>query len=136
MWKEDNKHVTRLVDQCGSTFAAANLAAKTARNLMKGTNDQLLDSKVLSWAITGKKPDVTESKAYHKKDFGWECLRDMLCYVDDEDVRQSVTDSYRASRRARHLIYCYNSGLDEPRRSRVRILTRMAWEHTHQGGIT
>ena len=51
----------------------------------------------------------------------------MFCYIADKEVCNAVYDSYYDSKKQTHLIYVYNSIQDEPRRARVRVLTRMLW---------
>lgn len=134
MWARDKHEVERIVEECGSVYGAINYVAKRARKLASESEDQILDSHALSWAITGVRP---EPRKYHRPadivsnaKTQEEYLDDLLCYIDDEDVKLSVSESYRCCITCGHLIYFYTEGLDEARRSRVRILTNMVWDYS------
>ena len=42
-------------------------------------------------------------------------------------VKNAVYDSFYASKAKNNLVYMYNDITDSPRKSRVRVLTRMLW---------
>lgn len=128
MWEKDKYKFKELSEECGSPYAAVNLVSKMARNKLEETNYQILDSKAISWAITGEQPDLHTNKQVISAD-SISDLDDALANIEDKSVAQSVLDSYNASLEATHLIYCYLPELDECRRARVRIITRMIWEY-------
>lgn len=137
MWRSDKEHFRKLVDECGSPYAAVNHIAMEARRKLKEVDSQILDSKAITWALTGIPPKIhNRNEAYYLRDEAQAYLDDMLCYVDDEDVCESVRNSYKTSKRANHLIYVYKNDLDESRRARVRILTRIVWEYSRQARRT
>lgn len=134
-WKRDKEAFEHIVNnRCGgSTYQAIQHLSKVARKKLKEVDNNIQDSQALTWALTGLEPDVKQNmkdKVYHSKKFYQEeYMDDMLCYVDDEEVCESVRESFRASKKVNHLIYVYNHTLDEHRKSRVRILTRMVWDY-------
>lgn len=144
MWIEDRHYFKEVSDEeCdGSTYMAVNLVAKRARNKLLETNGAILDSKAISWALTGVAPKIHKRKsfeyAYHLEDCNiLQFLDDMLCCVDDIEVCESVRQSYESSVKVNHLIYYYNNSLDEPRKARTRVLTRIVWDYhinEHRGG--
>lgn len=136
MWARDKHEVGRIIEQCGSVYGAVNHVAKTARKLAAECDEQILDSHALSWAITGVKPELSKCRKPIKLESlsnamtSAEYLEDILCYIDDNDMRTSVMESYRCSITCGHLIYFYTEGLDESQKSRVRILTNMVWDYS------
>lgn len=133
MWSTDKDYFKDLESRCGgSKFAAVNYLAKQARINLKQVNNTILDSQALSWALTGKQPEIHPDRKSVGDDFitiKLNYLDELLCYVDDEEVCESVVDSFYESLEKRHLIYVYNNDLDESRKARVRILTRMIWDY-------
>ena len=134
MWTTDREHIRRVVDEeCnGSLYMAVNLVAKQARKKLAQADYMILDSQAISWALTSIPPEVIHkrpSEAYPTECYGLTFLEDMLSYVDDESVEESVKISYDHSVKGNHLIYSYNKDLDPSRKARVRILTRMAWDN-------
>ena len=116
----------QLAAALGSTYAAVDYIAKSARRKLKVTNNRILESEAISWVLTGVSPklrnridDVSHIPANY--------VDEILCYVDNENICNSVRDSYAASIQVRHLIYCYQKDLDKHEQSRVRILLRMVW---------
>lgn len=124
-----------LSDQYGSPYAAANAAANAARDLVKLYDNKILDSEAISWCITGEAPKILATMQSNKsipyERYVSYQIDELLNYVEDPDVVESVRISFRESTIARHLIYVYNSRMDEPRRTRVRVLTRMIWYEFH-----
>ena len=116
----------QLVDTLGSPYAATNYLARLARKLLVDNDNRLLESEAITWALTGEKPKLHRKRADYSLP-SMEIVDEVLCYVDDEDVCESVKDSYNKSLQAKHLIYCYSHELTEYQRSRVRILMRMIW---------
>lgn len=135
-WKRDKEAFDHTMNnRCGgSTYQAIQHLSKLARKKLKELDNSIQDSQALTWALTGVKPDVPETKhkkVYHSNRFYQEeYMNDILCCVDDKEVCESVRESFRASKQVNHLIYVYNNTLDESRKSRVRILTRMIWYYT------
>lgn len=136
MWIKDTKYFEQLVDNCcnGSIYDAINHVATQARKHMKECredNKYVLDSKALTWAVTGEKPtlldndSIIHNRYIEKIDY----MYDMFCCIEDKEICSAVEDSYYSSLKLNHLIYVYNSILDEPRKARVRVLTRMVWDY-------
>lgn len=130
------KEFDLLADKLGSPFAAVNYVAKSARKLRKEIEYPILESEAISWAITGEKPKANGRKhSYSQYDIN--ILDDILSEVDDDEVSQSVRNSYEESLQAHHLIYCYHTNLDESRKARVRVLLNMIWYNIKsEGGFT
>ena len=136
MWQRDREYFRELKEnECNnSVFMAVNTVAKRARQKMVDTNGMILESKAISWVLTGESPkiptrtsiEITDHVEYLTSE---EYLHELLCTVEDESVVESVRATFEASQRANHLIYCYNHSLDEPQRSRVRILSKIVWDY-------
>lgn len=128
------KEFDALAAALGSPYAAVNYISKAARRKMKQHNNIILESEAISWVLTGEEPRARKCKSLYDISHDLPYLEEILCYVDDEDVCESVRESYKESLGAHHLIYCYHNNLDEFRKSRVRILTRMIWYNIQQEG--
>lgn len=126
----------QLAEVLGSPYAAVNYLANLARKLLIDNNNQILESQAITWALTGEAPKI-ERKKITKVDTSNMCgIDEVLCYVDDDEVCESVRNSYHQSLKSHHLIYCYHNSLDEYRKARVRILVRMIWYNIQsEGGI-
>lgn len=134
----DLELLSALETKCGNRYAAIKFICYKARKLNKQYNNHLLDSKVISWVLTGEKPNsaiyydeqIELDKRFHlslELKHVLSVLDEYLCYVDDIAVSKSVRLSIRASQQARHLVYVYHEIQDEFQSSRVRVLTRMIW---------
>lgn len=128
------KEFDALAAALGSPYAAVNYIAKSARKKLKESNNGILESQAISWVLTGKEPKVHRRMPVYNSSLNIPYVDEVLCYVDDEEVCESVRESYNESLLAHHLIYCYHNNLDEFRKSRVRILTRMIWYNIQQEG--
>ena len=118
-----------IAEALGSRFAAVNYVSSLARKLCLDTNNEVLQSQAITWAITGEKPAYTTHKISIDKlnqEYQYS-LDEVLCYVDNEEVCDSVRLSYNKSLEAHHLIYLYSDGLSEYDKPRVRILLRIIW---------
>lgn len=124
----------QLAASIGSTYAAVNYVAKSARDKIAHTDGHVLESEAISWVLTGEEPKVRNKTEEIERWYLQNYIDDMLSEVDDIDVAQAVRDSYAASMEQHHLIYSYPEHLDENRKSRVRILTRMIWYYIKNEG--
>lgn len=114
-------------------YAAVYMIAKEARKRAEQCNNLIDHSEALSWVLTGEKPkklvlaekrgQSIVSQSYFKT-----AVRNELVEIEDDEVRQAVAFSLKLTRKNQNLVYVYNKIQDEPRRARVRILTRMIWD--------
>ena len=127
------KEFDQLAEALGSTFAAVNFIAKLAREKREQSNYSLLESEAISWVLTGKEPPKNR---YPKSDILHHVfeISDLLSEIDDEEVAESVWQSYEISLKEHHLIYQYQEGMCEGQKARVRILSRMIWYNIQQEG--
>lgn len=145
MWQRDREYFRELKEnECNnSVFMAVNTVAKRARQKMVDTNGMILESKAISWALTGESPKIPTKTCIEITDHveyltGEEYLHELLCTVDDKYVCDSVIDTFEASVKTNHLIYCYNHSLDETQKARVRVLSRIVWDYhinERRGGL-
>lgn len=127
------KEFDELADKLGSPYAAVNYLAKTARKRMSSIEYPIMESEAISWVLTGEKPEA-KGRKHMSFNYNIHLLDDILSEVDDQEVCSSVRESYAASVKAHHLIYCYHTDLDESRKARVRILIKMVWHNIQQEG--
>lgn len=119
----------RLLDQFDSPYKVVNYVANKARNVAKQCNYKILDSEAISWVLNGEDDVALDNiiRRCKRRYTGKYQIDDILNYIDDEQVCEAVKESITNSRRLHHLIYIYKDVSDEPRKSRVRILTNMLW---------
>ena len=124
MWKADNEIFSQLDKACGSRYFAILFISQAARRLLDQKDNWSIESKLISWVITGEKPPVGIHLNVNPE---MREISDFLCYIPSDDMKQSVIDSYHLSVRNRHLIYNYNPNFNESEKARVRVLLRMIW---------
>jgi hypothetical protein len=116
---------------CDNRFSVVTTIAQIARERSKDYNGYILDSQALTWVIQGIEPEYIKGPNLNMnkyiKPFEQVNIDDMLSYVDDNEVCDAVIESYNESKKQNHLIYLYKNIEDEPRKARVRILSRMFW---------
>ena len=124
MWKEDCSVFQHLCDICGSKFLAIKFVAEASRKLSGGKYNWSIESRLISWVITGEMPPKGIHVGLDPEIRG---IEDFLSYIENRDIRLSVLASYHASVKAHHLLYSYVPDLSEFEQTRVRVLTRMIW---------
>lgn len=112
----------RLSKQYGSYYATMQIA-KNAREIAKSLEYRISDSEALTYAANGMTPNP---KDYPDKRLNR--VKEYISYIDDEEVRLAILDSYEQSLKNYYLIYDYKSIGDEPRRSRIRIILNILWD--------
>lgn len=124
----NNKMLPKLVESFGNVYECVNYVAKEARELANSSEVSLTESRAITWVLSGDPPeDVTQPAPILEKRAKLMCIDDMLWTVDDPQVRAAVTRSAFRSWREHHLLYEYLDVPDEPRKARIRVLTRMIW---------
>ena len=132
----DIEYFNEITAKLGNPYAAVNYIAASARKLAAKYNNLILDSEAINWLVTDNKPAILNKQhtISTKGDYVRSYVDEMLSYVDDTDVCDSVRYSINTSRDANHLIYVYTNVPDEFRQARVRILTRMIWYNLNLSG--
>lgn len=126
---EQDAEYRRQLEHCDNIYVEVKKVMKTARQLSSECDNRILHSQAISSVIRGdaveQMPHITEAQDEYEANH----IKDMFCYIADKEVCDAVYDSFYDSKKHKHLIYVYNSIDDEPRKARVRVLTRMLW-HT------
>lgn len=104
-------------------FVATNIIAEEARNKCSELSNTISTAKAIDY-IANNKPINPEDFPDHRLDNAI----DYLSYLIDNEVRDAVLASYKLSLDYNNLIYKYLTVNDEPRMSRVRILTKFIWD--------
>ena len=117
----------------GNRYAALSYVQRKARNYLKETDNLILDSEAVTWALRGEKPEIADRQTYSqvKRRYATSYIEEVLCYVDDLDVKRSVRKSIKASRSNQNLVYVYEGELSDSRSARVRILTNIIWNELY-----
>lgn len=131
MWSKDSEKIQDIFKKCNSPYAACIYVANKARKLQKESYNVLSESDALEWAISGEPPVNLNKKLALKdeKDNTRESSKiDIILSTIDEDyIYEAVLNSYRASSRAKRLVYEYNGIKNKNIRAKIRILTKMAF---------
>lgn len=126
-----NRNLTlfnELAEKCGNRYFAARYIASVARRLGKQSKGIVLESKLITWALTGEQPyDDAELERRKQHDVDIAELEDYLCYVEDKQVAAQVRKYYKISLHNRHVTLDSSNQLDEYRQMRVNIILRMIW---------
>lgn len=127
----NDKYFQKYLDMCdGNIFAATNLVANLARKLCKRYNNVVLESEAIHWILSGEKPKIVDELGqirYKYRTKKLSPLTDILCNIDDEEIKAAVQASFTESKKRQDLTYLYNNIVDEYAQARVRILVRMLW---------
>lgn len=136
MWKVDAPLFEELAEKCGSKYLAVNYLARCARRLASYHDVSLIESELLTWALTGNKPKLDLTRYKRTDDIEILNIRDCLSYIEDDEVKEEVIRLYRRSILHHHLIYEQSGRLGPYRSSRVNILLRMIWsDFIFTGGL-
>ena len=124
------KQFNKLAERCGNRYLAIRYLATIARRHGIQSHGTILESKLLTWALTGEQPysdDMIETRRHIKLDSDLADLEDYLCYIDDAEVADRVRICYRESVHNRHLTLDSSNALDYYRQMRVNVILRMMW---------
>ena len=88
---------------------------------------RMLQSEAISSIISGAASHAEYDTSELIDEYESKYIKELFSYIDDKQIKDSVYDSFYESKRCKNLIYVYNDIDDEPRRARVRILTRKLW---------
>ena len=137
MSKLSQDSFNKLARNIGNRYAAVQFIAQQTHKLSTRYHYEVIDSQLISWILTGVKP---KSVIQYESQIDIEnrirslsdrkitsVLNEILCYVDDSNICDSVRCSITESKDAHHLIYVYKNIQNESQKARVRILTRMVW---------
>lgn len=126
MWSQDKNLFPLLEEMCGNKFLAIKFLATCARRLASKLPKWIIESKLITWALTGQEPDV---ERYVNRDIDPDIqeVQDMLCYISDPNIQYCVKESYTTSVHNHHLIYVYRGPMSEYEEARVRVLVRILW---------
>jgi len=115
--------------KCDDPYLLIRLTVKEARRREKALNYRIMSSEALTWVVQGKVPNGVRQQlnGVYITTYENRHMKELLCYVDDPEVRQAVEDSYIASKKNTNLLYKYNSIKEDARQARVRVLTNQLW---------
>ena len=133
MWESTHLIFDELAEKCGNRYLAVMYISKLSRKLNYQVPGGALASQLITWALTGNKPEFKYNVLYHKNispDLA--TMESYLEYVTDEDIKASVRISYTLSIRKHHLIYVYDKSLDQYQQGRMRVLLRMIWSENFE----
>lgn len=118
----------KLAEACGNRYVAVKWLSKQARKLYKEKSCyKISESKMITWALTGKCPYSDSQLAMRKHVCEIDNLSEILEFVSDKEISNSVRTFYILSVKNKKLTLCDNYELGENRLERVNILLRMAW---------
>lgn len=129
----DGQQMFEELSERTNRYAAVYMIAKEARRRAEKCNNLISHSEALTWVLTGNKPEtLVRAERRGQSMSGNSNIEDFidsyLSLVDDREVADAARDSIQQTLREANLVYMYINIQDEPRRSRVRIITRMLWD--------
>lgn len=137
MWENQKDDIKNLIDITGSNYAAVMYSAKLARKYLHKAKNSIPESIALSWAITGKEPINLEERIRLRlkslDPMSDTFIQDIVCCIDDENIRDAVENSYRLSINKKRLQFDYKNIENTNLQARIRILTRMIYFSKNRG---
>lgn len=118
-----NPVYNELKETLGPYIAVIAIADNT-REICSSLENRITCSQALDYAARGLVPDPKDFP-----DHRLDRVKDYISYIDDSEIRTAIIDSYEESLKKYHLVYIYNNIIDEPRRSRIRIILNILWDN-------
>lgn len=128
------------IAHCDNVYSVVNTISSIARDKYKECNGYILDSEALTWVIQNTKPNHTDinrgnNMQSSKIPYNMMTVDDILCNIEDVEVKESVKESILRSHESNYLLYYYKDIKDEFKKSRVRIIVKMIWDKLIKGDI-
>lgn len=126
----DNHNFPKYVELCGNTYAATLFVGKYARKLAEKYSNVISHAEALAWILSGVVPEGVKNYSERIKQRSQRSLmyaKESLVGVLDENVKNSVLESLRRSKKEGHLLYVYEEVYDKDLQARVRVLTNKIW---------
>lgn len=120
--KEDAVFLDRL-NSSDNIYGMVFTVSQQARKLAEDSGNALTHKEALTCASRGIEVDM--SKFSEVNDFETRYIREQFCYIDDMDVKKSVMESFKQSKKAKSLRFVYIGITSKSKMARVRVLTRM-----------
>ena len=109
-------------------YEAVSVLGASAHKLCEELENVPLESEAITWILDGTIPDISD-RVHNAKLQRYPMINymeEVLKYVDDIRIADSVRDSIQQSRQHKNLEYIYH--VDEVAlRTRVRVLVNMIW---------
>jgi hypothetical protein len=106
-----------------SPYAATLIMAQTARSIADSLDNRISISVALDHAAKGTIPNPR-----NYPDHRLDRIKDYISYIEDNNLKVAIVQSYKQSLKANYLIYDYINIEDEPTRSRLRIVMNILWD--------
>lgn len=130
-YSQRQQGVQAYVKACkGNVYQASNTIAKVADVLVKLTDDSIMESEAVNWALTGEKPGCIRTRIRQHMNLTVPKsarINQILSYVEDSDILECVEESYAQSIRIGAITFYYPVKISQGKKARVRVLTRMCW---------
>ena len=124
---EQDAEFRESLESCKNAYIEVQIVMNSARKLAEACNYNILHSQAITSVVRGGSFECAPPISDAQDEYEARKIKELFCYIDDKDVKDAVYDSFYDSKKAKYLIYVYNSIEDEPRKARVRVLTRMLW---------
>ncbi len=113
------------MNQSSSVFEMVFNVSQQARKLAEDSGNVLTHKEALTYAARGIKVDMEQFSAVN--DFETKYINEQFCYIDDHDIKKSVMESFRKSKKSKSLRFVYIGITSKSKMARVRVLTRMLY---------
>lgn len=114
------------LEQSDNPYTEVVSVMKAARKLAAECDNKILHSAAISHVINGTEPAHVFVEDFRDEYIAYH-VRELFCGILDTEIKNAVYDSFYDSKEKRNLVYRYNGIMDENKRARVRVLTRMLW---------
>ena len=120
--KEDSVFLDQL-NQSTSVYAMVLGVAQKARKLAEDSGNALTHKEALTYAARGIEVDMDQFSEINA--FERNYIHEQFCYIDDPDIKASVLESFKKSKKSKSLRFVYMNITGKSKMARVRVLTRM-----------
>lgn len=125
--------LTNYIRHCDNSYSVVNNIAQIAREKSSQAPVHILESEALTWAIQNVEPEnIKECRTneyYMFTPYQQQYIKDELYYISDNEIRTAVRHSLIKSKKYHYLIYVYNNIDNADKKARVRVITRMIYDH-------
>ena len=122
--REDFEFLEKM-NQSGSVYDVVYITSQKARKLSEAAYNAIPHKDAITYVSRGIEVDPKQYS--NVTDFESRYINEQFCYIDDEDVKASVLESFKRSKQTRSIRFVYINISSHSKMARVRVLTRMLY---------
>ena len=124
--REDFEFLEKM-NQSGSVYDVVYITSQKARKLSEDAYNAIPHKDAITYISRGIEVDPKQYS--NVTDYESRFIKEQFCYIDDEDVKASVLESFKRSKQTRSLRFVYINISSHSKMARVRVLTRMLYHN-------